>query len=563
VGGQIIARALLAIPTMLSPSGPARDEPLEVARVDGSTFPTVVVDIVTPLALSAQTISATMVDVDGLPVESVTPVDPGDVVVGLVIDDRPGTESAVVTGLQGAAVELVRNVSEGIRISLGTPSGLRTALTADRGANIARIAGITSGAPAVLPLPDVLSETVAELASSRASDRHAVVVLGAEVAADAARLAPLGAELAESGTTLHLVAPENVTADALARLATRTGGTVRRVPETLAAMDDVTVTISKRYRVTFRLTAAGDHQIRLTVGDERFSARFSVAAAPADPPAPNPTEVGTTIPAAGAAPVGAAPVTAAPTASTSPAPLAVPPRAGGGGLPLRTIGLGVVALAVVVLLGSVVVLLIRRRDREDDLEVVQRPAGPAVPPKPAVSPKPAPAPPLPARSTPAPSPLGPRPGPKRVPPARSTPAPAPLRRRPTPERVPPARRAEVTPLSRRPGPEPPPDGPEWIVAGDVRLSPARGEVWCGDRRVELSPAELGVLELLMTSGGRGVTRDAIVEAGQLDESDGPDAVDAIVAQVRRKTGVRGRGNVVRKERVVTYFLEGAEPEPEG
>ena len=47
---------------------------------------------------------------------------------------------------------------------------------------------------------------------------------------------------------------------------------------------------------------------------------------------------------------------------------------------------------------------------------------------------------------------------------------------------------------------------------------------------------------MITSGGRGVTRDAIIAAGQLDESDGPDTVDAMVAQVRRKTGVRGRGN---------------------
>jgi hypothetical protein len=559
VGGQFIARALLAIPTMLVPSGPAGDEPLELSRVDASAYPSVVVDIVTPVALSARPITATMIEVDGAAVQSVNRVDPRDVVVGLVIDDRPGTDSAVVAGSQGAAVELVRNVSDDIEISLGTPSGLRTALTADRGANIARVAGITAGAPAVLPLPDVLAETVAELASSPASDRHAVVVLGGEVAADAARLAPLGDVLAQSGTTLHVLAPEDVTAGALARLAARTGGTLRRAPEMLASMDAVTATISRRYRVTARLAEGGQHRIRLTVDGDRFTARFSAAAA-ADPPARNPTETetATTLRPAGVAPTTAsavAPTTASPVATTAPAQVAAPTPADGGGLPLRTIGLGVVVLAVVVALGSVAVLLVRSRGGEEDdrdLVVVQRPPVPAGPPKPAVS---QPAVTWPAVTQPA----------VRAPPARSAPAPSPRPRRPlpSPERVLPARRAPVTPSPRRRASEPPPDGPDWIVAGNVRLSPGRGEVWCGNRRVELTPEELGILELLMASGGRGVTRDAIIEAGQLDEADGPDAVDAVVAQVRRKTGVRGQGNVVRKERVVTYFLEGAEPEPEG
>jgi hypothetical protein len=203
--------------------------------------------------------------------------------------------------------------------------------------------------------------------------------------------------------------------------------------------------------------------------------------------------------------------------------------------------MGVLALVVVGLLVALVVRLIRGLGSRDvgDMVVVQRQ------PVPAATPNPAPA--------------------AKVPPVRSTPAPAPLPRRPrpSPERRPPARAAGVTPLPRRPAPVSPADGSEWVIAGDVRLSPARGEVWCGDRRVELSPAELGILELLMTSGGRGVTREAIIEAGQLDDSDGPDAVDAMVAQVRRKTGARGRGNVVRKERVVMYFLEGIEPDPEG
>jgi DNA-binding response OmpR family regulator len=93
----------------------------------------------------------------------------------------------------------------------------------------------------------------------------------------------------------------------------------------------------------------------------------------------------------------------------------------------------------------------------------------------------------------------------------------------------------------------PGDAGGWIVAGDVRLSPTLGEVWSGNRKVELSAPERETLRRLITSEGRGVTQDQISEAGQLDESDGPSAADAMEAQDGPKTRVRGGGNVVRKK----------------
>jgi DNA-binding response OmpR family regulator len=84
---------------------------------------------------------------------------------------------------------------------------------------------------------------------------------------------------------------------------------------------------------------------------------------------------------------------------------------------------------------------------------------------------------------------------------------------------------------------------------------ATGEVWAGTRQVVLTPAELAVLELLMKNRGQGVTTEAIVEAANLDAgSDEGDDPDAIVAKLRRKTGIRGRGPSVRKERVQLYFF---------
>ena len=133
---------------------------------------------------------------------------------------------------------------------MGTPSGLRTALTSDRDANVARIAGITAGAPAVVRLPEVITETVAELASSRADDRQAVVVLGGAIEATAAQLAGIADTLIESRTTLHVVAPPDVELTTLARITFRSGGSTSTSPNVLASIDAVTATISNRYRVT-------------------------------------------------------------------------------------------------------------------------------------------------------------------------------------------------------------------------------------------------------------------------------------------------------------------------
>ena len=286
-----------------------------------------------------------MVEVDGSPVESVTPLDPSGVVVGLVIDDRPAINSAVVTELQGASVELVRNSGDGIQMSLGTPSGLRTALTSDRDANAARIAGITAGAPAVVRLPEVITETVAELASSRADDRHAVVVLGGAIEATAAQLAGVADAVIESRTTLHVVAPPNVELGLLAGIASRSGGSTSTSPNVLASMDAVTATISNRYRVTTTVVEGGTHQLHLAVGDELFVVDFDVQAPAVNSSLPSPTEAPRQAPTQPPTPPQAA-AGELPVVTTLPAPLDVAPSSGAGAFSIRPILLGVVLLAV-------------------------------------------------------------------------------------------------------------------------------------------------------------------------------------------------------------------------
>jgi hypothetical protein len=93
--------------------------------------------------------------------------------------------------------------------------------------------------------------------------------------------------------------------------------------------------------------------------------------------------------------------------------------------------------------------------------------------------------------------------------------------------------------------------PEWFVSGFLRFCPASGEVWSGRMQVHLDPQEVAILELLMTSGSRGVTRDDIITAGNLDPS-GRDFAP-LLARIKRKTGWRGQ--LVRRESVTVYVFD--------
>ena len=151
----MLAGALLMTVPLLAASVPPSDT-LDADIVDTSAFPSVVIDVVVPPPLRSVTVTPDMVQLTGGTIESVAPVDPAGIAVGLVIDDGPTVPADIVQDAQGASVELVRNVGEGTQIALSTPSGLQSTLTSDRRANIARIAGITAGAPDVVPLSGLI-----------------------------------------------------------------------------------------------------------------------------------------------------------------------------------------------------------------------------------------------------------------------------------------------------------------------------------------------------------------------------------------------------------------------
>ena len=159
--------ALLAAP----PSAP-----LDADVVDASAMPTVVFDVVTPQSQAITDLTPAMLQLDGGSVQAVVPVDPTQIAIALVIDDSPTMTDQAVTDGQGASIELIRGSAPGTQISLSTPSGLSTLPTTDQAANISRISGIVSGAPDVVPFPNLVLDAATRLAASPSPDRHLVVV---------------------------------------------------------------------------------------------------------------------------------------------------------------------------------------------------------------------------------------------------------------------------------------------------------------------------------------------------------------------------------------------------
>jgi hypothetical protein len=266
------ATTLPASTSSTAPRVRERTSQLAVGPIDTSAFPRVAFDVVIPGPLAAVPLHSTMVAVDGAPVDSVTAVDPRDIGAVLLIDDSPTVDARVLGLLQGASVELVRNVGKGTEIALVTPSGLASAFTPSPDANIGRIAAITAGSPAVTPLPGLLTTSIRQLASNPTPDRHVVLLLGEALDLTAEQLGPLEQAMTESGTRLHLIVPSGVQATAIASLAERSGGVVASSANVVASIDEVTAAIARRYRVVATMTSRGEHSIALTARNLRYEA---------------------------------------------------------------------------------------------------------------------------------------------------------------------------------------------------------------------------------------------------------------------------------------------------
>ena len=174
---NLTAASAFVAAAVVAPPG----QPLNVVVVDDSAFPRVVLDVMVPAQSAAVDVTTAMVSVDGVPVESVSGIDPTSTAVAIVVDDRPEVDPQSVGAAQGAALELAVNAPAGLQLAVYTPSGLQSALTADRNAATARISGITAGAPDVVPIDEAIADAAGELGSSPLPDRHLLVSLGAPV----------------------------------------------------------------------------------------------------------------------------------------------------------------------------------------------------------------------------------------------------------------------------------------------------------------------------------------------------------------------------------------------
>ena len=108
--------------------------------------------------------------------------------------------------------------------------------------------------------------------------------------------------------------------------------------------------------------------------------------------------------------------------------------------------------------------------------------------------------------------------------------------------------ARVLALLRRAG------GEAALRCGPLRLDRARREAWCGEERLELSPVEYRLLQLLMENAGRTLTRARLLE--EIWDAEGnfvnDNTLTVAVKRLREKLDDPGR---VRTVRSFGYRLE--------
>jgi DNA-binding response OmpR family regulator len=97
---------------------------------------------------------------------------------------------------------------------------------------------------------------------------------------------------------------------------------------------------------------------------------------------------------------------------------------------------------------------------------------------------------------------------------------------------------------------------EEIVIGNICVRPARREAWLNDQLVDLTAAEFDLLEMLMRSAGRVVSREEITAALFEREATPYDRfLDVHISHLRKK--LEGGRELIRTVRGVGYVFTGA------
>jgi two-component system, OmpR family, response regulator CpxR len=121
--------------------------------------------------------------------------------------------------------------------------------------------------------------------------------------------------------------------------------------------------------------------------------------------------------------------------------------------------------------------------------------------------------------------------------------------------------ARIRAVLRRAGASPAPR-PESLEEGGVRIDPAAREAWCDGRKVDTTSIEFDLLELLVRSAGRIISRNELMATlYQRPASPFDRALDVHVSHLRKKLG--DRGDLICTVRGSGYlFRAGQEPEGE-
>lgn len=104
-----------------------------------------------------------------------------------------------------------------------------------------------------------------------------------------------------------------------------------------------------------------------------------------------------------------------------------------------------------------------------------------------------------------------------------------------------------------------PDSETIYRAGDLFMDVGKRRVNRGDKRIELSPREFEILEVLMREPGRTFSRDEICERiWEREHEYDTRTVEIFIMRLRRKLDRPGEESVIRTVRSVGYMIRGAQ-----
>ncbi len=96
-------------------------------------------------------------------------------------------------------------------------------------------------------------------------------------------------------------------------------------------------------------------------------------------------------------------------------------------------------------------------------------------------------------------------------------------------------------------------GPEFLEVNGVKLMPGTREVWCSGIPVEVTTTEFDILELILRSSGRIISRNELSSAIYRRPASAQDrSLDVHVSHIRRKLG--DLGGLIRTIRGVGYLF---------